>query len=238
MNRYTDEEIILATLSGEVPPAWWWFYHSDPKSQESWDTVRRYFQKIYWRIKSFFSGVACPLKEIDPLDEEFYQLNANQYIDFYYLIWQNWSAVKSDLDILYKSTLWDGFKVESPGECLKNVIHEDCLCFYLERKEETDITNRTVYELFRLKGQVGNFKAKQNLTNLEKNKLKKLAKYQSRFRAFRMPHVLLDNCLATCENSKDKHIQKLLKRYKETCDDLNRVIQGRNHPNRKHQDTS
>lgn len=235
MNKYTDEERILAALSGEIPPAWWWFYRSDAKSQEAWDTVRHFFQEIYRRIKSYYSGKAYPFTESDPLDEEYYQLNTAQYIDFYTLIWRNWTQVKGDLDLLFKITLWDGFKAESPGECLINVIHEDCLCFYLEQCQDTDFTGRSLYDFFRLKAQAGNLKAKETLTKPEENKLKKFIRYQERFRNFKVPHVLLDNCLAACEASKNKYVQELLRRYQKTCSDLDRVMQARNHPSRKRQ---
>jgi hypothetical protein len=238
MNTYTDEDKILAVLSGEVPPAWWWFYHSDAKSQKAWDTVRHFFQEIYRRIKSYYSGKDYPFKEDDPLDEDYYYLNMLQYVDFYALIWKNWAEVKVDLDFFFRVTSWTGFQAETPGDCLINVIHEDCLCYYLEQRQETDFTGRSLYEFFRLKAQTGNLKIKENLNKSEENKLKKFIKYQERFRNFRVPHILLDNCLAACEVSKDRYVQELLGRYKKTCSELDRVIQARNHPSRKRQASS
>ncbi len=236
MNK-TDQQIILASLD-EAPPAWWLIYHLDAKSQKTWYAIKAYFQEICQRTKSFFSGEVYPFKKEDALDEEFYELNTDQYIDLYQLIWKNWTAIKADLDFLHQLTGWDDFNVQSAGQCLKNIIREDCLCFYLEGKKETDFTNRSLYEYFRLKGQTGNFKNQENLTKSQKDKLRKFTRYQNRLQAFRSPHVLLDNCLATCKASKGRRAKILLRRYNETCSELDRVIQARNHPNRKQQEIS
>lgn len=233
MNK-SDQQIILASLN-ESPPLWWLLHHRDPKSKKAWYAIEEHFQEIYQRTKSFFSGKAYPFKKEDALDEEFYELNTNQYIDFYHLAWKNWTAIKADLDTLYQLTDWDGFNVQSAGQCLQNIIREDRFCFYLEGKKETDFTNRSLYEYFRLKGQTGNFKNQnqENLTKSQKDKLGKFTRYRNRLQAFRSPHVLLDNCLATCEASKGRQAKILLRRYNETCSELSRVIQARNHPNRK-----
>jgi hypothetical protein len=171
--------------------------------------------------------------EPDLLDEEFYQLNARLYIALYNLIWENWEEVRSELYLLHALTKWDFFKIETPGECLRKIILEDCLCFYLEQKEETSFTLRSLYELSSLEGKAANLKVKKSLSSSDQKTIQKFNRYKKRLEAFGKPHVLLDNCLAVCRDSKNDYVEGLLKVYDKIRGDLRYVIKARNHPNRK-----
>lgn len=219
------KDIILVALSGEVPPAWLWFAYEDEKSRQAWDELRRYFQKVYWRIKNYYSGVKLFQVEPDSLDEEFYQLNSSLYTTLYDLIWKNWEEVSQELNLLYAIKNCEFFKIQSPGECLRRVILEDCMCFFLEQKQETSFTKRSLYEFYTLQSKA--------VASGDEKKLQKYVRYRNRLEAFGKPHILLDNCLAVCRDSKNSYVKQILKLYDMICGDLKRVIQARNHPNRK-----